>query len=93
MIDESGSISSTEFQELKYFLDDVIDQFPNLDGPERTQFGAVCFNHNSRLHFDLNEYTTASGYKTTIQDDIVQLGGFTGIGRGLKASISCISVF
>ena len=69
------------------FLEDVIDKFPNLDGLQRTQFGAVCFNENSRLHFDLNEYTTANGYKNAIQNDIVQLGGFTGIGRGLKASI------
>jgi hypothetical protein len=76
----------------KDFVIDVIAQFLYLSGPYRTQFGAVCFNQDSRLHFNLNDYTTASGYNTAIQN-MVQLGGYTGMGRGLKASISVSQYF
>ena len=92
MIDESSSIISAEFDLTKEFVKDVIAQFLDLSGPYRTQFGAVCFNQDSRLHFNLNEHNTASGYNNAIQG-MQQLGGYTGMGRGLKASISVSQYF
>lgn len=55
VMDASKSISSNHFQQIKLFVQNVIQSANNLQ-PQKTYFSAMSFNSQMLRHFDFNSY-------------------------------------
>ena len=82
VMDESGSIGTTNFELMKNLSLYIVDAFEI--GPDHAQVGWINFNNNARVVFNLNTYQD----KTSLQEGIRAVayrGGGTNIGAGLYA--------
>ncbi|XP_074844398.1 collagen alpha-6(VI) chain [Carettochelys insculpta] len=67
VIDESGSISFTQYQSMKDFMIALVNK--SDVAPDRVQFGAVKYSDNPKKVFYLNEYSTKSEIVAAIKKD------------------------
>jgi uncharacterized protein YegL len=85
LIDESGSVGSTNFQECLDFVKNMTTAFPDdkLSGKNGTRFGLSTFSSSYRSHFYLSNYTNQSAYLSAISRVSYSNGG-TKLGRALQ---------
>ncbi|XP_039644984.1 scavenger receptor cysteine-rich type 1 protein M130-like [Perca fluviatilis] len=81
LVDESGSISPSEFETMKTFLAGMVSNF-NI-GPDRVQIGLVQYSDNPRTEWHLNTHQTKYSLLKAIANP-VQLGGLTYTGKALN---------
>ncbi|XP_065439672.1 collagen alpha-6(VI) chain isoform X2 [Chrysemys picta bellii] len=74
VIDESGSINSSQYQTMKDFMIDLVKK--SDVAPDRVQFGAVKYSDEPKTFFYLNQYPTKSEIVEAIQNDRT-IGGST----------------
>uniref|UniRef100_A0A8C3IDB2 VWFA domain-containing protein n=1 Tax=Chrysemys picta bellii TaxID=8478 RepID=A0A8C3IDB2_CHRPI len=80
LIDGSTSIDAASFGDIKNFLKEVIKMF-NI-GPNKVRFGAVQFSNETRLEFEIDEYSKTNDLEMAF-DNIRQIYGDTYIGKAL----------
>ena len=85
LLDESGSVSSANFQESLDFVKSVIKAFSddNLSGKDGTKFGLSTFSSRYNAHFYLSHYTNQASYLSAI-DRVLYRGGSTYLGYALQ---------
>ena len=85
LLDESGSVSDSAFQESLTFVINLIKAFPDekLRGKDATRFGLSTFETNYNPRFYLSSYTSQSQYQTAISR-IDQTNGGTRLGQALN---------
>ncbi|CAB4009313.1 collagen alpha-6(VI) chain-like [Paramuricea clavata] len=85
LIDESGSVGSTNFQKSLNFVENMIKAFPDgkLSGKDGTRFGLSTFSSGYRSHFYLSSYTDQSAYLSAV-NRVSYSGGGTRLGRALQ---------
>ena len=54
ILEESGSVGSSNYQLMKQFVYDTVNEFDI--GPDDTQVGVVSYSNSARVHFYLNNY-------------------------------------
>ena len=84
LIDESGSVGSTHFQQSLDFVKNMIKAFPDdkLSGENGTRFGLSTFATSYTTRFYLSNYTRQSDYLSAI-GQVSYSGGGTSLGRAL----------
>ena len=84
LLDESGSVSSSDFRKAKEFVRAVISAFPdeNINQTDGSRFGLSLFDDSYRTAFYLSNYTTISQYVTAVAD-VSQKRGNTNLGSAL----------
>ena len=84
LLDESGSVGSTNFEESLDFVKNMTKAFPDhkLSGKDGTRFGLSTFSSNYKPHFYLSNYTKQSDYLSAISS-VSYSGGGTNLGRAL----------
>ena len=82
VMDESGSIGSTNFELMKDLAIDIVNAFDI--GPDHAQVGWINFNDYARVVFNLNTYQNKASLQEGIHA-VVYRGGGTDIGAGLLA--------
>uniref|UniRef100_F7EWH1 VWFA domain-containing protein n=1 Tax=Monodelphis domestica TaxID=13616 RepID=F7EWH1_MONDO len=87
LIDGSGSIYPTDFQEMKAFLSEVIEMF--TIAPYKVRVGAVQYSHIQELEFEINKYSNKNDLGKAI-DNIWQLGGNTNTGAALDFTLGLL---
>ncbi|XP_033758115.1 uncharacterized protein LOC117340464 [Pecten maximus] len=81
IIDESGSVGSTNFNKTLNFLSEVVD---NLNiGPSTVHVGLVKFSSFATLEFYLGTHSTKTSLKSAILNTAYRSGG-TSIGAGIQ---------
>ncbi|XP_060078237.1 uncharacterized protein LOC132557733 [Ylistrum balloti] len=81
IIDESGSVGSTNFRKILNFLAEVVD---NLNiGPSAVQVGLVKFNSAATRVFYLTTHSDKTSLKSAILNTVYRSGG-TSIGAGIQ---------
>ena len=85
LLDESGSVSSKDFNKSLDFVKNVIKAFPdkNLSGKDGTRFGLSTFNENYKAHFYLSSYRNQASYLSAI-DRVPYRRGNTYLGVALQ---------
>ncbi|OWF42441.1 Cartilage matrix protein [Mizuhopecten yessoensis] len=81
IIDESGSVGSSNFSKVLTFLTEVVD-YLNI-GPTAVQVGLVTFYTGATLEFPLGTYSTKTSLKSAILNTPYR-GGGTNIGAGIQ---------
>ncbi|KAK7478695.1 hypothetical protein BaRGS_00030080 [Batillaria attramentaria] len=81
IVDDSGSVSSSDFAMTKNFVKDVVDGF--TVGSSATQFGMITFANNAQVEFHLNRYTSKSAVKNAV-DRVPYTNGVTNTHLGLR---------
>ena len=66
MLDQSGSVGSSNHELAKDFLISVVDFF-NV-GLDTTRVCLVAYSTNSHIEFDLDDYTTQQDVQNAIDD-------------------------
>ncbi|XP_072249472.1 collagen alpha-6(VI) chain-like [Leuresthes tenuis] len=84
LIDQSGSISSDEFEDVKTFTKEFIDAF--RIGPQHVRMGIVKYALNTALEFDLTTYKDAQSMKKAVER-MTNVGDTTHTGNALKSMI------
>ncbi|XP_074051889.1 collagen alpha-6(VI) chain-like isoform X1 [Macrotis lagotis] len=87
LIDGSGSIYPTDFQEMKTFLSEVIGMFSVA--PNKVRVGAVQYSERQELEFVINKYTNKNDLGKAI-DNIRQMGGNTNTGAALDFTLGLL---
>ena len=65
IVDESGSVGSSNFGKMKQFLMDVVDE---LDiGPKAFELGFVKFDSSASTEFKLGDYNDAASLKVCLK--------------------------
>ena len=84
LLDESGSVSSSDFLRAKNFVSSVLRSFPDdhIGGTNGTRFGLSAFSSSYRSIFYLSTYSTKSQYLRAI-DRVTQRSGGTRLGSAL----------
>jgi hypothetical protein len=82
-LDDSQSVSNTEFNEQQAFAKNIVNRF-SLFGPNDIQISVALFGI-ARNIFYLNEYSTQMNIGIAINAISRQLGS-NGLGAGLKVS-------
>ena len=80
VVDTSGSISSTSFQYVREFIEDIVLEM-NI-GINNSRVAVILFDDNARLYFNLNQSTTNSSLITSIRN-LPYSGGGTDIPEAL----------
>ncbi|XP_064200281.1 collagen alpha-6(VI) chain-like isoform X2 [Anguilla rostrata] len=80
LIDHSGSIYPSDFQDMKKFILEFLHMF--RIGPNQVRVGVVKFADYPTLEFRLTEHTSSSSLERAVEN-ILQVGGGTEIGRAL----------
>ncbi|XP_017333441.2 collagen alpha-6(VI) chain isoform X1 [Ictalurus punctatus] len=80
LIDHSGSIYPSDFQDMKKFILEFLLMF--IIGPKQVRVGVVKFASNPTLEFRLNEYNDRASLERAV-DSILQIGGGTQTGQAL----------
>ena len=85
LLDDSGSVSHTNFNESLEFVKNVIKAFPNnkLSGQDGTRFGLSKFSLNYKSNFYLSNYTKQSDYLTAVSRVSYSKGTATNLGLAL----------
>ncbi|XP_060778327.1 collagen alpha-6(VI) chain-like isoform X2 [Neoarius graeffei] len=81
LIDHSGSIYPSDFQDMKKFILEFLLMF--TIGPTQVRVGVVKFASEPTLEFKLNEYNDRASLERAV-DSILQIGGGTETGRALS---------
>ncbi|XP_043972363.1 collagen alpha-6(VI) chain isoform X1 [Gambusia affinis] len=81
LIDHSGSIYPSDFQDMKKFILEFISIF--RIGPQHIRIGVVKYADFPELEFDLTTYSDQETLKTAVEE-IRQVGGGTKTGKGLE---------
>lgn len=81
LIDGSGSIFPKDFDDMKTFMNEMVDMFQV--GPNRVRFGIVQYGSSPKMEFAIGQYKTKAQLKKAI-DKIQQLGRGTETGKALK---------
>ncbi|KAF5897624.1 collagen alpha-6(VI) chain-like, partial [Clarias magur] len=84
LLDESGSISYEDFDEMKAFILEFLHMFEI--GPNKVRIGVVKFASHANIVFRLNTYNTNSDVEKAVKG-IIMDGGGTRIDLGLEAMI------
>ena len=88
LIDESGSIDSSDFESAKTFVSSIIGAFPDDKiGKNGSQFGLSVFDSTYRPVFYLSTYSTKAQYLTAI-NRVTQNQGGTRLGAALTQILS-----
>ncbi|XP_053350352.1 collagen alpha-6(VI) chain-like [Clarias gariepinus] len=85
LIDHSGSIYPSDFQDMKKFILEFLLMFSI--GPKQVRVGVVKFASNTTLEFRLDEYNDRASLKRAV-DSIQQIGGGTKTGDALSFMIN-----
>ncbi|XP_013884856.1 collagen alpha-6(VI) chain [Austrofundulus limnaeus] len=80
LIDHSGSIQPTDFQDMKKFIHEFINTFHI--GPENVRLGIVKYSDSPTLEFDLTKHTNSKTLEKAVEA-IQQEGGGTETGKAL----------
>ncbi|XP_053350350.1 collagen alpha-6(VI) chain-like [Clarias gariepinus] len=81
LIDHSGSIYPSDFQDMKKFILEFLLMFSI--GPKQVRVGVVKFADNTTLEFRLNKYNDRASLERAV-DSILQIGGGTKTGDALS---------
>ncbi|XP_014381510.1 collagen alpha-6(VI) chain-like isoform X1 [Alligator sinensis] len=81
LIDGSGSIMPNDFQDMKTFMNEMIDVFQV--GADRVCFGVVQYESIPRTQFEIGQYNTMVQLKAAVRV-IQQMGGGTKTGDALR---------
>lgn len=81
LIDHSGSIYPSDFQDMKKFIIDFLHTF--RIGPQHVRLGVAKFADSPNLEFDLTAYADAKALEEAVEA-IKQLGGGTETGKALE---------
>ena len=73
MLDESGSVGYNNYQLMKQFVHDTVDEFDI--GPEETQVGVISYSGSARVRFYLNTYHNKSALLAAIDSLPFSSGG------------------
>ena len=65
-MDESGSVGSSNYQLMKQFVYDTVNEFDI--GPDDTQVGVISYSSSARARFYLNSYHDKSSLLTAINN-------------------------
>ncbi|XP_015995750.2 collagen alpha-6(VI) chain isoform X2 [Rousettus aegyptiacus] len=87
LIDGSGSIRDTDFQEMKTFLSEVVRMF-NI-APQNVRVGAVQYADSWDLEFEINKYSNKHDLGKAIEN-IRQMGGNTNTGAALNFTLGLL---
>ncbi|XP_023360931.1 collagen alpha-6(VI) chain [Sarcophilus harrisii] len=87
LIDGSGSIHPTDFQEMKTFLSEVIGMLSIA--PHKVRVGAVQYSDRWQLEFEINQYSNKNDLGKAI-DNIRQMGGNTNTGAALDFTLGLL---
>ncbi|ELK16748.1 Collagen alpha-6(VI) chain [Pteropus alecto] len=87
LIDGSGSIRATDFQEMKTFLSEVVRMF-NI-APQKVRVGAVQYADSWDLEFEINKYSNKHDLGKAIEN-IRQMGGNTNTGAALNFTLGLL---
>lgn len=82
VLDESGSVTSPNYQLMKKFAQDTVSSFKI--GPNNVQIGLISFSSAPRFHFYLNTFTTKSEVLNAIGNLHYSSGG-TATAQALNA--------
>ncbi|XP_066269384.1 alpha-tectorin-like [Branchiostoma lanceolatum] len=82
LLDGSGSVTETNFQRIKDFAKDLIQEF-NINSQNGTRVGAVQYSSKIREEFKLNRYNTSAEVMSAI-DGIRYMRGGTYTGAALR---------
>ena len=85
VLDSSGSVGSTNFQNVKNFVSNLVSQLEI--GPDNTQVGVINFATSVRIEFHLNRYQDSSSLLQAIAN-IPYTGGNTNTGTALTTLLS-----
>nr|XP_056713047.1 collagen alpha-6(VI) chain-like [Euleptes europaea] len=81
LIDGSGSIFPKDFDDMKAFMNEMVDAFQV--GANRVRFGVVQYQGYAKLEFEIGQYKTKTDLRKAI-DAIKQMGHGTYTGRALE---------
>uniref|UniRef100_A0A3Q3MP21 Collagen type VI alpha 6 chain n=1 Tax=Mastacembelus armatus TaxID=205130 RepID=A0A3Q3MP21_9TELE len=81
LIDDSGSITNTDFPEMQNFIIESIQHFPI--GPQHVRIGLVKYSDSPTLLFDVTQCSDVETVKTAVKN-IWHAGGGTETGRALS---------
>ncbi|XP_035764692.1 collagen alpha-1(XII) chain-like [Neolamprologus brichardi] len=81
LVDESGSISSNDFDQIKMFLVAIVNGL-NI-GPDAVQIGLTLFSTTPRTEWHLNTHQTKQSLLRAIKQ-LKQTGGDTNTGKALE---------
>ncbi|XP_053456555.1 collagen alpha-6(VI) chain [Nycticebus coucang] len=87
LIDGSGSIQATDFQEMKSFLSEMVGMFSI--GPHKVRVGAVQYADSWDLEFEINKYPNRQDLAKAIEN-IRQMGGNTNTGTALNFTLGLL---
>ncbi|KAM7062788.1 collagen alpha-6(VI) chain [Molossus nigricans] len=87
LIDGSGSIQDTDFQEMKTFLSEVVKMF-NI-APQKVRVGAVQYADSWDLEFEINKYSNKHDLGKAIEN-MRQMGGNTKTGAALNFTLGLL---
>lgn len=77
LTDSSGSIVSEDFQKMKDFMKSIVSSMTN-----EMHFGVMQFSTNTKLEFQLDQYSSKNDMLRAI-DDMRQVGGGTLLGAAI----------
>ena len=88
VIDESGSIGSSEYDQMIQFIKDVVTELGTL-GNHDAIFGAVTFGSSANVDISLSLQLDTAGFLATIDSSnvVVKSGGGTPTDAGINAAI------
>lgn len=73
LLDESGSISYDDFDEMKKFIMEFLEVFKIA--PDKVRIGVVKFASRATVSFRLNTYSTKAAVQQAVKDLIMEGGG------------------
>ncbi|KAI4890693.1 hypothetical protein NFI96_033753 [Prochilodus magdalenae] len=82
LIDDSGSITHPDFQDMKHFTLDVTQMFQI--GPDHVRVGLMKYESSPKLQFTLEEHNDRASFEKAVQN-IVHEGGGTETGKALRS--------
>lgn len=93
LLDESGSVSASDFIRSKNFVRTLINAFPDnkIGGSDGSRFGLAAFSSTYRSIFSLSTYSRKTEYLAAV-DRVTKHGGGTSLGSALTRVKSQFSI-
>ena len=90
LLDDSGSVIHSNFNESLEFVKSIIKAFPNkkLRGQDGTRFGLSKFSAGYKPHFYLSNYTKQSDYLSAVSSVSYSDGSSTKLGLALRLIVN-----
>ena len=73
VMDESGSIGAYNYELMKRFVNDTVNEF--LIGPDDTQVGVITYASSARYQFFLNTYHDKPSIQMAVRNLVFSSGG------------------